>query len=125
MKIRFGEVFDENTIKEIHEKDHESKFILPKTNNRLFTIVAEDKEVHAAVIVRLVPEATLVMKNDISKRCKAKSLDYLIQAAVMLLRQQNYENSIVFTNYDGFSEILSKHYGFTKIDASALILKLE
>lgn len=125
MKLRFSEISDEDKIRAIHKKFHADKFPLPTPRHRISCVVVEDDLLIGSVIVKLRPEATLILDTSRDTRTKVEALNLLYHATAMNLRHQEFEDAIVFTDFQGLDKILEKHYNFKPISGKALILDLE
>jgi len=113
MKIRAYNSNDAHKIDEIYSRCH-GHFALPDLNHCLNLAVVEDDngEIIAFGAFELIPELTLVLDTDKSKKDQVKALKELLIAGDFVANLHSFSSVYCFPDSTPYAEILKKHFGF-------------
>lgn len=113
MKIRKYVSSDAEKVDEIYKRCH-GHFALPDLNHCLNLAVVEDDkgEVIAFGAFELIPEVTLVLDTDKSKKAQVKALKELLLAGDFCAALNGFDSIYAFPDSTPYSEILKKHFNF-------------
>lgn len=113
MKIRTYKPEDAETVDEIYNRCH-GHFALPDINHCVSMAIVEDDEgkIIAFGAFELIPELTLVLDNQVSKRDQVKALKELLEAGSFIAKVNRFKQINVFPDSTVYAGILNKHFGF-------------
>ena len=130
MKVRPFTSYDLQVVDRIHRSHHESNFHYPSLDRTLRSIVVEgdrrekgglDSGVIAFGMIRLIPEAIMILDLDQSNVVKVKALKTLIQHAQVTTQMHGYDGFHAFVQGD-FAQKLKDNFGFVTCKGEALYL---
>jgi hypothetical protein len=120
MKVRVYSNEDFNRVDEIYRKFHDSNFGIPNLYNTLrAVIVEENEEISGFGMLKLIPEAIMVLDLNRSPKIKTLTLSSLIQTALSTAKSNGYDGFHSFVKGD-FSDKLEKHFSFRETEGKAL-----
>ncbi len=88
-------------------------------------VIVDGGQILAYGAVKRFSEAVLVLDKSKSSRKKIEALKNLLNAAYFETRKAGISELHVFTKNDSFANILRKHFGFLKIEGTALVRELD
>lgn len=87
-------------------------------------VIVDGKKLIAYGAIKRFSEAVLVLDKSKDARTKVKALKTLLNAAYFETRKAGISELHIFTKNDSFANILRKHFGFLKIEGTALVREL-
>jgi N-acetylglutamate synthase-like GNAT family acetyltransferase len=87
-------------------------------------VIIDGEKLIAYGAIKRFTEAVLVLDKSKNVRTKIKALKELLNAAYFETRKVGLTELHVFTKNDSFANILRKHFGFLKIEGTALVKEL-
>jgi len=87
-------------------------------------VIVDGEQLIAYGAVKQFTEAVLVLDKSVNVRTKVEALKRLLNAAYFETRKAGLTELHVFTKNDSFADILRKHFGFLKIEGTALVREL-
>jgi hypothetical protein len=119
------EEIDFEEVNAIYWKYHSNSLYLPDLSNSIFHTSARDNQGTIAFgMVKLFPEAILVMNKDRSLRDRAIALKLMAREAIIQTKAKNYKYLHATIHDDAYLSLLSKHYGFKLSDGKQVSLEL-
>jgi len=114
-------------IDEIYRKHHQDNFGIPSLDYTLISGVAVDEkdEIIGFGMVKLWPEAIMVLDLDRSLREKSDAMHELMVVAINTVVDSPYDSLHAFVQDNGFSQLLKKHYGFKTCTGEAIYLEVK
>lgn len=117
---------DLERINDIYEKFFQDQIYLPSLDHTIGNgVISNDSDIVAFGMVRLYPEAIIVIDQDASNRNKGIALKLLFDEAIKACKSRNYKelNATVYNN--SYGDLLTKHFGFKDCDGKAMNLRLK
>jgi hypothetical protein len=117
---------DYQAVDDIYRKYHQDNFGIPNLNHTLRNVVYENDggRIVGFGMLKLIPEAIMVLDLEATPREKKMALDNLIGHAILTASIHDYEHVHAFVQGE-FSDRLKKHYGFSKCEGEAIYLPTE
>lgn len=113
-------------IDEIYRKFYANQFSLPGLANTIGSGVISDNssQVIAFGLVRLIPEAIIILDKDKPTRDKVEALKLLYEEAISACKIYGYKELYAKTEYNDFSRLLVRHFGFNYLNGKPMICHL-
>lgn len=116
---------DFRQIDNIYWNYHAKSFGIPNLRDTITNAcVKDDDKVIAFGMVKLYPEAILIMNYGASSRKKGEALKLLMGKAIRETREANHEFLHATIHDDAYFNLLAKHYGFAKSEGQQVFLEL-
>ncbi len=87
-------------------------------------VIVDGEKLIAYGAIKQFSEAVLVLDKSQNARTKVKALKTLLNAAYFETRKAGISELHIFTKNEQFANILRKHFGFLKIEGTALVREL-
>lgn len=112
-------------LDEIHQSCQ--SFPVPRLSNIITDRVAENAsgEIIGYGLVKLFPEAIMILDTRKPLRQRVEALNELLQHAIGMTKEHGAEQLHVFVEDEKFSHLLIERYGFNTVNAKALVLNME
>ena len=116
---------DLKQIDDIYRKYHEDDFFIPSLAHTItYASVKNNEKIVAFGMVKLFPEAILVMNKGASHREQVIAWRMLMNYAIPRTRAQGHRYLHATIHNQEYSNLLSKHYGFKVSDGKQITLEL-
>lgn len=116
---------DRTQIDDIYWKHHADTFYIPNLDHTVTHAVVRDNEkVLAFGMVKLYPEAILVMNKDCSLRDRVGAWRMLMNKAIKDTKSAGFPYLHATIHDNAYSSLLSKHYGFKESAGKQVFLEL-
>lgn len=117
---------DLEKIDEIYQKFFSNQIYLPNLDNTIGNgVISNGSEVVAFGMVRLYPEAIIVIDQDASMRDKVIALKLLFDEAVKACRARNFKELNATIHDNSYGDLLNKHFGFKDFPGKFMQVKLK
>jgi hypothetical protein len=117
---------DLNRINEIYETHYKDDFSIPNLNNCIGSgVVVNDSEIIGFGMIKLYPEAIILLDKSASSRNKSLALKTLFNEAKRACFSRGFEEFSAHTIDDNYTNLLIKHFKFEPMEGKRLLINLE
>jgi hypothetical protein len=113
-------------IDSIYNKYYKDEFWLPNLDHTIGNgVISDGDNVVAFGMVRLYPEAIIVIDKYRAIRDKVSALKLLFDQAILSCKDRGYRELAAKTNDAHYANLLDKHFNFKPQDGKLMIALLE
>jgi len=114
-------VGDLQRVDEIYRTHYENEFCLPSLHHTIGSgIISNGDVITAFGMVRLYPEAIIIIDKSLDLQTKVNSLELLYEQAVKVCKHNNFSELNAHTIDSKYSNLLTKRLGFKAIKGNLL-----
>lgn len=126
MKLRCYTTYDYEAVDKLYRQFHENNFSIPNLHNTLRSMIVESdsNSVVAFGMLKLIPEAIMVLDLNQSSKVKSQALASLVRAAQVVTKSYDYKGFHAFVQGD-FAQKLKEHFNFRPAVGEALVCDTE
>jgi hypothetical protein len=112
-------------IDEIYQKFYAEDFWLPDLTNTIGNgVVSKGNEIIAFGMVRLFPEAIILIDKDKSPRVKVEALKILYEEAIKACKRHGFNELYCKISDDRYAKLLEKHFKFQSLVGKPMICNI-
>lgn len=126
MRFRELRMDDLERINQIYENFFQDQIYLPSLNHTIGNgVISNDNDIVAFGMVRLYPEAIIVIDQDASPRNKGIALKLLFDEAIKACKNKNFKELNATVHNNKYGDLLSKHFGFKDCGGKTMQINLK
>jgi hypothetical protein len=112
-------------VSKIWEAHYSHEFGLPNLERTVtHAVIRDNEDIVAFGMVKLWPEAIMLLDRDKPKITQAKAMKMLMAQAIAACKHYNFEQLIATTSTNNVADLCRKHYNFKDLPRILLVKEL-